>query len=148
DLVASIPNIVDVSVEFIAPSAPSVVASMDDQTVVTLDIGLDTPDDGAWYEDYLKIYRKLSGGQFELIDDNFPIETTIVDSGDSVVGWTESSVGTELISSSGKTGDTSLGLGTSGSGNGIYTKNQSIGDWSDRDALQAWLYADDASDFD
>lgn len=148
DNISSTPTVVDFDVEFVAPPAPDLSAAFDGEGNIELTIDLNPPEDAAWPVDTIKIYKKLpSDDDFSLIETGIPVTAAVIDNFDTTTGWASSSVGTTPIVDDPKHGIQSLGLGTSGAGDGIYTKTISVANVTNYNELQAWLYVTDPADF-
>lgn len=135
-------------VEFISPSAPDVTANQTPRGFIELDIELNAPVLDGWYEDYMKVYRKVDGGQWNLIEGQLPIQVNILENFDTSDGWTVSDDASAPDVGVGKVGPNSLAIGTTAAGDGLYEKTVALGTWANRDRLQIWIYTIDSGVFD
>lgn len=148
DQVTSTEAMESFNVQFISPSPPTVVGSQTAQGFINLDIQLNKPEDDAWYEDYLKVYRKIDTGPWELVEANLPISKVTIDDFEDLDDWNESDEGISPTIGIAKVGTQSMAIGTSGAGDGIYERYLSGSSWASKDRLQLIIFTTVSSDFD
>lgn len=138
------------TVVFVAPPAPTVTANPQSDSSVDVDIELNAAFDDGWSLESLRIYRRLaSGTDWTPLDTAYAINQKLINSMDSITGITTGGVAiTPTLSTNTRQGLNSVNLGVTGVGYNAYSFDPDLGNWSDQDMLEFWMYAADPSDFD
>lgn len=128
------------SIEFVAPPAPSVLATVDHVGSVFLDITAGNPANDAWQENYYKVYRRGPYDEnFILVNPRIDIVSRRLLDFESTSGWYPGGVGITPVLVEAKEGTYALGFGSSGAGIARYTAYGAAVEVDKTDTVQLWI---------